>query len=431
VIGFTYDGMGNVTNDGANTYTYDAERRPLTVGGVQITYDAFGRAVEQNRTGTYTQILYSPMGQKFGLMNGSAVKQYFVPLAGGVQAVYNSSGLQYYRHSDWLGSSRFAGTTSGTVYYDGAYAPFGENYAETGTTDRSFTGQTQDTVNGLYDFLFRQQSSAQGRWLVPDPAGLAAVDLTNPQTWNRYAYVTNDPCDQVDPLGLFASTCQFNIKINGQNLLSGPQLSDAEGEINRILGSNNSGLGANFSGGSPDFTISLKDNPSGLLGLLIGVSNDKLGEADSSFWTGAIYPTGSIWVNNVAGQNFSIGLGTAIGRATTHEFAHWAFQVPHNNIQPGLLETNILQPGFGIYTNSANASLSQAQTGLLQQKCQQLHGPGGGGSGGGAMGGGSMFFQPTPVWSSGSETFTGFGFGTWIPAGIVGGSGGIFRMHTW
>jgi RHS repeat-associated protein len=55
---------------------------------------------------------------------------------------------------------------------------------------------------GLYDFLFRQQSSAQGRWLVPDPAGLAAVDITNPQTWNRYAYVANNPLDAIDPLGL-------------------------------------------------------------------------------------------------------------------------------------------------------------------------------------------------------------------------------------
>jgi hypothetical protein len=34
------------------------------------------------------------------------------------------------------------------------------------------------------DFLFRRQSSAQGRWLVPDPAGLAAVDFTSPQTCN-------------------------------------------------------------------------------------------------------------------------------------------------------------------------------------------------------------------------------------------------------
>jgi len=41
----------------------------------------------------------------------------------------------------------------------------------------------------------------QGRWLAPDPAGLAAVDLTNPQTWNRYAYVGNNPLSNMDPMG--------------------------------------------------------------------------------------------------------------------------------------------------------------------------------------------------------------------------------------
>jgi len=88
------------------------------------------------------------------------------------------------------------------VIYDRAYAPFGEPYAETATTNRNFTGQTEDTTPGLYDFLFRQQSQSQGRWLVPDPAGLAAVDITNPQTWNRYAYVANNPLSFTDHLGL-------------------------------------------------------------------------------------------------------------------------------------------------------------------------------------------------------------------------------------
>jgi hypothetical protein len=48
---------------------------------------------------------------------------------------------------------------------------------------------------------------------VPDPAGLAAVDLTNPQTWNRYAYVGNNPLGNVDPLGLFVVECRV---ISGQ-----------------------------------------------------------------------------------------------------------------------------------------------------------------------------------------------------------------------
>ena len=42
----------------------------------------------------------------------------------------------------------------------------------------------------------------QGRWISPDPAGIVAVDPSNPQTWNRYAYVMNNPLSYVDPLGL-------------------------------------------------------------------------------------------------------------------------------------------------------------------------------------------------------------------------------------
>src|SRR5208337_4111720 len=217
VLTYTYDNNGNVTNDGSNSYSYDAEGRPVTAGGVQVFYDGFNRPMAKNNGGTYTQILYSPTGQRFALMSGgwAASGTYFVPLAAGLQAVYSInnavSTLAYYRHADWLGSSRFAGTTSGTVYFDRAFAPFGETYAETGAADRSFTGQTQDEIAGLtgnYDFLFRQHSSAQGRWLVPDPAGLAAVDITNPQTWNRYAYVANNPLSFTDPLGLY---CVLNV----------------------------------------------------------------------------------------------------------------------------------------------------------------------------------------------------------------------------
>ena len=208
IQGWTYDGMGNLKNSGDHTYTYDAEGRPVTVDSVQVMYDAFERPVEEESGGTYSQILYSPSGQKFAFMSGSTVDRYLVPLVAGMQAVYTAAqpaSVAYYRHSDWLGSNRFSATTSGTVYFDEAYAPFGEHYAGTGTSDLSFTGQTQDTVTGLYDFPFRQQHPVQGRWLVPDPAGLAAVDITNPQTWNRYAYVMNNPLGYIDPLGLYCA----------------------------------------------------------------------------------------------------------------------------------------------------------------------------------------------------------------------------------
>jgi RHS repeat-associated protein len=72
-----------------------------------------------------------------------------------------------------------------------------------------YTGQNQDTessgaggAGGLYDFLYREHSPVQGRWLSPDPWGLAAVSPSDPQSWNRYAYVGNRPTNSIDPLGL-------------------------------------------------------------------------------------------------------------------------------------------------------------------------------------------------------------------------------------
>jgi RHS repeat-associated protein len=59
-------------------------------------------------------------------------------------------------------------------------------YAQTGTTDLKFTGMNQDTAANLYDFPAREYASTQGRWPSPDPAGLAAVDPTNPQSRNLY-----------------------------------------------------------------------------------------------------------------------------------------------------------------------------------------------------------------------------------------------------
>ncbi len=88
------------------------------------------------------------------------------------------------------------------MYSDTAYAPFGEPYAQTGTTDLSYTGQNQDTASGVYDFPARELGQVSGRWPSPDPAGMAAVNPSDPQTWNRYAYVRNSPLNATDPSGM-------------------------------------------------------------------------------------------------------------------------------------------------------------------------------------------------------------------------------------
>ena len=96
---------------------------------------------------------------------------------------------RFSRQALWLGSTRLSSSPTGTSRFVSsvAYAPFGETYAASpSNADVSFTGQNPDTSAGDYDFLFREYST-QGRWASPDPAGLAAVDPSNPQSWNRYA----------------------------------------------------------------------------------------------------------------------------------------------------------------------------------------------------------------------------------------------------
>jgi RHS repeat-associated protein len=53
-----------------------------------------------------------------------------------------------------------------------------------------------------YEAPNRELNAVHGRWISPDPAGLGAGDMTNPQSWNRYAYVENDPLSAIDATGL-------------------------------------------------------------------------------------------------------------------------------------------------------------------------------------------------------------------------------------
>ena len=203
--GISYDANGDLLSDTFNTYSWDPNWGNLaTVNGQALVFDSLGRMVENSSTGT--EYVYAPGGgsQVFATMNGQHLVQAQYPLPAGGMAIYQGTTLTYYAHPDWQGSGRLV-THSSTqsMAYDSSYAPFGEQYSGGGSFSfYDFTGQQQWTTSGLDDFLFRRYHPVQGRWISPDPAGLAAVDITNPQTWNRYAYVGNNPLSNVDPLGL-------------------------------------------------------------------------------------------------------------------------------------------------------------------------------------------------------------------------------------
>jgi RHS repeat-associated protein len=55
--------------------------------------------------------------------------------------------------------------------------------------------------NGVDHTLWRKYESRGGRWTTPDPYG-GSMSVGDPQSFNRYAYVGNDPVNLIDPSGL-------------------------------------------------------------------------------------------------------------------------------------------------------------------------------------------------------------------------------------
>ena len=67
--------------------------------------------------GIYKQIVYGPDGGKLAvLQNATTLLKAMLPLPGGATAVYDSTGFAYFRHPDWLGSSRLATHWDHTIY---------------------------------------------------------------------------------------------------------------------------------------------------------------------------------------------------------------------------------------------------------------------------------------------------------------------------
>lgn len=62
------------------------------------------------------------------------------------------------------------------------------------------TGKERDTETGLDYFGARYYGSTMGRWVSPDDP-LADQHLEDPQSWNLYAYVRNNPLAHIDPDG--------------------------------------------------------------------------------------------------------------------------------------------------------------------------------------------------------------------------------------
>jgi len=178
------------------------------------TYNAFGRRVEDYQgTASTSMKLYYPrdiFGQRTGIWDDhSSVgwvgwDVYWSQVAG--QRLNMGGSSAYIDHSDAVGSTTMETDPAGSVQWDIVHYPWGQIWQQGGTRQTGvYAGLDWQVNDPLLPSATRELSPALGRWMSPDPLG---GDVTNPQSLNRYAYVTNNPATFTDPLGLDPRACQ-------------------------------------------------------------------------------------------------------------------------------------------------------------------------------------------------------------------------------
>ncbi|MGH9595849.1 MAG: RHS repeat-associated core domain-containing protein, partial [Edaphobacter sp.] len=219
--GFSYDAAGNMLSDGLNSYQYDAEGNMISSGGQQLSYDALNEQIQTKFIGASfeSEIVFDQWGKTSSLWKANVYNAvqgnseidataYWGSTA--IESYQPGSSTSHFRYRDWVGSLRMETNAAGVVTVTRAGLPFGDATSNTsGSRDVSFDGYAgywDGSTSTTNHAPFREYSNLAGRWMSPDPYD-GSYDSGNPQSFNRYSYVLNNPLGYVDPSGL---QCQVN-----------------------------------------------------------------------------------------------------------------------------------------------------------------------------------------------------------------------------
>ena len=203
-------------------YTYDAENRVSTVAGVTYYYDADGQRMEKS---SGTKYWFGPGGEVLteASLAGTINEEYVFFNGKRIARVDRPSGTVHYYFSDHLGSSSVITDAVGNVQERCYYFPYGVVVGSCTGSDPNhylFTGKERDGESGLDNFGARYDASSLGRFMTPDPL-MASGHVSDPQSWNRYAYALNNPLRFTDPTGMEVpqscadnKKCQITVKLN-------------------------------------------------------------------------------------------------------------------------------------------------------------------------------------------------------------------------
>lgn len=168
----------------------------VMAGQLVAQYDYDGdheRVTKTDRNGAVTTYL----GQT--ILEPDGTSTHFIEADGLRIAEVNSTrGVRYY-HSDLLGSTAMVTDATGNAAELTSYEPYGPRQSNQPSTVRySFTGQEEESDTGYHNYGARLYDAELGRFLSADSI---VPDTANPQAFNRYSYVYNNPLRYSDPTG--------------------------------------------------------------------------------------------------------------------------------------------------------------------------------------------------------------------------------------
>ena len=219
-VSYSYDANGNMTlrdasgtvNDYVQNFNEENELTSVVNNGstTSFTYDAAGIRVKTVApNGTVTDFPFP--GYEVENATGTPTVRLTFSIAGQAVALrVMGSGIPttFYLYNDHLGSvSKISTTAGGAVSNSTArYYPFGNWRTEptAGLTDMGYTGHRHNNLGNAPDDIGLIYMNA--RWYLPGVGRFISADTivpspTNPQTWNRYSYVNNNPIRFTDPSG--------------------------------------------------------------------------------------------------------------------------------------------------------------------------------------------------------------------------------------
>jgi RHS repeat-associated protein len=203
--GYGYDAAGNMTHDATTNvnYSYDAENRITGGGSYTYIYDADGNRVEKSNGSTGTIYWYMTPGIVAESDLKGNPKSEYVFFAGEriARKDFPGNAVSYY-FSDQLKTASVITNSTGAITEDEDYYPWGGElqFVNNDSNHYKFTSKERDSETGLDYFGARYYGNALGRFATPDDP-FADQDQADPQSWNMYSYVRNNPTDYSDPDG--------------------------------------------------------------------------------------------------------------------------------------------------------------------------------------------------------------------------------------